>query len=269
MKRNYRDFGFGIIFYIPMLITLFIIEFKIINDMRVIGSLFFISLLFIIYYFFGDPIARRNNLEKFAKHESYDFFKVPLSNQLSEFKSFKSINRLKSFGDFNFINLLLPQQKISRDQSPKIVTCRREYRADELIRNYWYTQVYLFETNKDLPSFLLISHALQKNILQTESKLSDKSMNEMQMQNYEFIDIKNNDLVKNKYNLYSTDKNIESLLDREFFNFINDGIKKDMTVNIESNGRNFIFYVTDKRHSIHEMNFYINLFGIMTKKLLQ
>ena len=65
------------------------------------------------------------------------------------------------------------------------------------------------------------------------------------------------------------DKNIESLLDREFFNFINDGIKKDMTVNIESNGRNFIFYVTDKRHSIHEMNFYINLFSIMTKKLLQ
>ena len=50
-------------------------------------------------------------------------------------------------------------------------------------------------------------------------------MNEMQMQNYEFIDIRNNDLVKNKYNLYSTDKNIESLLDREFFNFINDGIK--------------------------------------------
>ena len=251
-----------------MIITLFIIEFRIINDMKVIGSLFFISLLSIIYYFFGDPIKRRNNLKKFAQNENYDFFKAPLSNQLSEFKSFKSINRLKSFGDFNFINLLLPQQKISRDQSPKIVTCKRKqtsYNSTYI----WYTQVYLFETKKDFPHFLLISHALQKSILQTESALSEKSINEMHMQNYDFIEIKNNNLVKNKYNLYSTDKNIEDLLDKEFFNFLNDGIKRDKTVNIESNGRNFLFYVTDKRHSIYEMKFYINLFGVMTKKLLR
>ena len=56
----------------------------------------------------------------------------------------------------------------------------------------------------------------------------------------------------------------------EFIELLNIGIKrKKALINIESNGKNLIFYKQWSRHSIEFMDFYSNLFKVLKESLIK
>ena len=82
-------------------------------------------------------------------------------------------------------------------------------------------------------------------------------------------------LIKN-YNLELDTKlrgfndNLDYLLSNKFIDLLNQGLEKGKKqINIESNQKNIIFYVYNKRHTQEDMNYYINLFNAFNEALSQ
>ena len=74
----------------------------------------------------------------------------------------------------------------------------------------------------------------------------------------------------NKYFFFSEDSNVESVISDEFIELLSTGIKrKKALINIESNGKNLIFYKQWSRHSIEFMDFYSNLFKVLKESLIK
>ena len=99
------------------------------------------------------------------------------------------------------------------------------------------------------------------------AKISQNHKNSLNMKNYQKIEIDNYDFPVKRYDLYSPDLNAQNLINIKFIELLNNGIKKNTTVNIESTGNKIIFFIRSQRHSEDGLDFYTNLFNVMIKTL--
>ena len=205
------------------------------------------------------------SLKKFAEVRGYVFVGQPKDEQTAEFKKFKALSKsLLPMHMHKFLNLFIPNRHQTNgiNEKPKIVTISTTVSAGESSSTY-YTQVYKFDINKKIPIFYLAGghHFSLSNLLRTQNVFKDiKDLKEIDIQKFNFP--------SNKYKLYSSDKNIKDFFTKEFVDFLNDGLKKKKeTIYIESNGRDMVFYIIFKRHTLTGMDFFINLFKVLIKSL--
>ena len=205
------------------------------------------------------------NLKKFAEARGYVFVGQPQDEQISEFKKFKALSKsLLPMYMHKFFNLFIPNrnQTDGINEKPKIVTISTTISAGESSSTH-YTQVYKFDINKKIPIFYLAGghHFSLSNLFRTQNVFKDiKDLKEIDIQKFNFP--------SNKYKLYSSDKNIKDFFTKDFVDLLNDGLKKKKeTIYIESNGRDMIFYIIFKRHTLTGMDFFINLFKVLIKSL--
>jgi len=208
---------------------------------------------------------RIENLIKFSEVRGYDFVKKPSNNEISQFKKFKAMSKsLLPYGMHAFLNLFTPKKSLEDDNNkkPSIVTISTTIPSGESSATY-YTQIYKFEINSDIPVFYLAGgyHFSFSNLFRTKNIF--KGIEELKE-----IDIQKFNFPKNKYKLYSSDESIKDFFTEEFINLLNSGLKKKKeTIYIESNGKEIIFYTMYKRHTLQGMDFFINLFRVLIKSL--
>ena len=207
---------------------------------------------------------RVNDLERYSKNENYDFLKEPSGLQLDDFRSFKTLRLIRDIdkGDDAFMNLLIQksEQELNYIKEQKIVTVMQT--NDSRKGRGFYTQVFLFKTTKEFPSFYLTDRPyfrILENFFGTN--LADMNI-------YEEINIEKYNFPKTKYSLYGPDQSIKEFFTREFIDLLNEGVKGKKRIKVESNGKDIIFYVIHKRHSEEGMKFYTNLFQVLSKALL-
>jgi len=207
---------------------------------------------------------RVTDLERYSKNENYDFLKEPSGLQLDDFRSFKTLRLIRDIdkGDDAFMNLLIQksEQELNYIKEQKIVTVMQT--NDSRKGGGFYTQVFLFKTTKEFPSFYLTDRPYFR-ILETifGTNLADMNI-------YEEINIEKYNFPKTKYSLYGPDQSIKEFFTREFIDLLNEGVKGKKRIKVESNGKDIIFYVIHKRHSEEGMKFYTNLFQVLSKALL-
>jgi hypothetical protein len=211
--------------------------------------------------------VRAADLEVYAGQNGFDFLKIPNQDQIDEFLSFKSV---KTVADKNhFINILVPKDfRISnRALKPKIITGTKE-KGGEYSQTY-FTQIFLYEINEMLPLFYLSSRGKFLSFMPVKfgAKLSQNHINSLNMKNYQKIEIDNYDFPVKSYDLYSPNLKAQNLMNIKFIELLNNGIKKNTTVNIESTGNKIIFFIRSQRHSEDGLDFYTNLFNVMIKTL--
>ena len=213
--------------------------------------------------------VRAADLEVYAGQNGFDFLKIPNQDQIDEFLSFKSVKGVADKN--NFINILVPKDfRISnRVLKPKIITGRKETGGQN--SQTYFTQIFLYEINEVLPLFYLSSKGKFLSFLPIKlgTKIAQKQKNNLNMKNYQKIEIDNYDFPTKNYDLYSPDFNTKNLINVKFIELLNNGIKKNTTVNIESTGNKIIFFIRSQRHSEDGIDFYINLFDVMIKALTE
>lgn len=213
--------------------------------------------------------VRAADLEVYAGQNGFDFLKIPNQDQIDEFLSFKSVKGVADKN--NFINILVPKDfRISnRVLKPKIITGRKETGGQN--SQTYFTQIFLYEINEVLPLFYLSSKEKFLSFLPIKlgTKIAQKQKNNLNMKNYQKIEIDNYDFPTKNYDLYSPDFNTKNLINVKFIELLNNGIKKNTTVNIESTGNKIIFFIRSQRHSEDGIDFYINLFNVMIKALTE
>ena len=205
---------------------------------------------------------RVTDLERYSKNENYDFLKEPSNFQLDDFRSFKTLPFIMDMdkGDDAFVNLLIQksEQELNNIKEQKIVTVKKTQDRN----NTFYTQVFLFKTTKEIPSFYLTDRPYFRIL----EKISGTNLADMNI--YEEINIEKYNFPKTKYSLYGPDQSIKEFFTREFIDLLNEGVKGKKRIKVESNGKDIIFYVIHKRHSEEGMKFYTNLFQVLSKALL-
>lgn len=213
--------------------------------------------------------VRAADLEVYAGQNGFDFLKIPNQDQIDEFLSFKSVKGVADKN--NFINILVPKDfRISnRVLKPKIITGRKETGGQN--SQTYFTQIFLYEINEVLPLFYLSSKEKFLSFLPIKlgTKIAQKQKNNLNMKNYQKIEIDNYDFPTKSYDLYSPDFKTKNLINVKFIELLNNGIKKNTTVNIESTGNKIIFFIRSQRHSEDGIDFYINLFNVMIKALTE
>jgi len=212
--------------------------------------------------------VRAADLEVYAGQNDFDFLERPDQDQINEFLSFKSVKGVADKN--NFINILTPKDfRISnRALKPKIITGKKEKGGGNNSQTY-FTQIFLYEINETLPLFYLSSRGKFLSFMPVKfgAKISQNHKNSLNMKNYQNIEIDNYDFPVKRYDLYSPDLNAQNLINIKFIELLNNGIKKNTTVNIESTGNKIIFFIRSQRHSEDGLDFYTNLFNVMIKTL--
>ena len=67
---------------------------------------------------------------------------------------------------------------------------------------------------------------------------------------------------------YKNFDTVKNFFTEDFIDILNSGLKKKReTIYMESDGKNIIFYIKFKRHSLTGMSFFINLFGVLLESL--
>ena len=207
---------------------------------------------------------RVTDLERYSKNENYDFLKEPSGLQLDDFRSFKTLRLIRDIdkGDDSFMNLLIQksEQELNYIKEQKIVTVMQT--NDSRKGGGFYTQVFLFKTTKEFPSFYLTDRPYFRIL----EKIFGTNLADMNI--YEEINIEKYNFPKTKYSLYGPNQSIKEFFNREFIDLLNEGVKGKKRIKVESNGKDIIFYVIHKRHSEEGMKFYTNLFQVLSKALL-
>ncbi len=226
--------------------------------------LLFSVVLFFAFSFGASENKRVTDLERYSKNENYDFLKEPSGLQLDDFRSFKTLRLIRDIdkGDDAFMNLLIQksEQELNYIKEQKIVTVMQT--NDSRKGRGFYTQVFLFKTTKEFPSFYLTDRPYFRIL----EKFFGTNLADMNI--YEEINIEKYNFPKTKYSLYGPDQSIKEFFTREFIDLLNEGVKGKKRIKVESNGKDIIFYVIHKRHSEEGMKFYTNLFQVLSKALL-
>ena len=203
---------------------------------------------------------RAIDLEKYAKKNGFDFFAKPNEVQISMFKEFES-RKIISNRD-NFFNLLVP--KNDNHMQPSIVTSQSVHGKGENTSIH-LTQIFFYKLKKRLPKFFILRKSRIDTLVGYRRDYIVAKENELEV--YKFEDRK---FPHNKYFFFSEDSYVESAISDEFIELLNTGIKrKKALINIESNGKNLIFYVQWSRHSEELMDFYLNLFRVLKESLIK
>lgn len=214
------------------------------------------------YFLYREYLIKKRvtDLKNFSEKNSFDFYQEPKEDQISIFKEFKSAkiicNRDK------FFNLLIP--KDDNDMQPLIVTALSVFGSD-LGESSYMTQIFLYKIDTELPKFF-IQRKNSMDLFAGEKReyLASKTNG---IAIYKFKDIK---FPHHKYFFFSEDSNVESAFNDEFIELLKIGIRrKKALINIESDGKNLIFYKQWSRHSIELMDYYSNLFRALKKSLIK
>ena len=201
------------------------------------------------------------DLKEYSEKNNFDFFAKPEKVQISIFKEFKSAKIISN--EDRFSNLLVP--KNNNDTQPLIVTSSSEHKTWGGDSKVYFTQIFLYKLNIELPKFF-IQRKSRTDILVGENR-DYVVAREHKLEVYKFKDKK---FPHNKYFFFSEDSNVENVINDEFIELLNIGIKrKKALINIESNGKNLILYKQWSRHSIELMDFYSNLFRVLKESLIK
>ena len=201
------------------------------------------------------------DLKDYSEKNNFDFFAKPEEVQISIFKEFKSAKIISN--QDRFFNLLVP--KNNKGMQPLIVTSSSEHKTWGGDSKVYFTQIFLYKLNIELPKFF-IQRKSRTDILVGENR-DYVVAREHKLEVYKFKDKK---FPHNKYFFFSEDSNVENVINDEFIELLNIGIKrKKALINIESNGKNLILYKQWSRHSIELMDFYSNLFRVLKESLIK
>jgi len=220
----------------------------------------------ILYFIYSSFINKKRvaDLEEYAKKNNFDYYQEPNEEQISLFKEFSS-NKTINNKD-KFFNLLIPQD--NNDARPLISTGHSEF-ATSNSSEHRYTQVFLYKHNNEIPRFSV----QKKNIADIFISYFNERHIESRYSNIYGLDIfkfKDKKFPHNKYYFLTKDPNIENFISNEFIELLETGIKrKKALINIESNGKNLIFYKQWSRHSTESMDYYLNLFNALKESLIK
>ena len=273
MKLKWVDWKYGLIFFIPLFLVLPLTEVGFLNG-ELIYVYFIAALLPIVYLKVYFPFKRIHDLKKFARLEKYKFFRYPSPDQLNRFRNFKSLLRIRNHQHLQFINLLVPINETNYPKKPIIATNIEEfshtgyYGFHSIHTNYIYTQVYLFEVDQKLPIFYLESLKNSTSLFSNKTTFMSKEEKiKLDMSVYMEGKVSQNDFPADKYKLHSPEENIINLIDTGFMDFLNGGIEKNIIMDIESDGKNIVFYISKARQSIEHMKFYSEIFSRVIESL--
>lgn len=273
MKLKWVDWKYGLIFFIPLFLVLPLTEVGLLNG-ELIYVYFIAALLPIVYLKVYFPFKRIRDLKKFARLEKYKFFRYPSPDQLNRFRNFKSLLRIRNHQHLQFINLLVPINETNYPKKPIIATNIEEfshtgyYGFHSIHTNYTYTQVYLFEVDQKLPIFYLESLKNSTSLFSNKTTFMSKEEKiKLDMSVYMEGKVSQNDFPADKYKLHSPEENIINLINTGFIEFLNGGIEKNITMDIESDGKNIVFYISKARQSIEHMKFYSEIFSTLIESL--
>ena len=270
MKLKWVDWNYGLIFFIPLMLGIPLFEFGILTGE--LSIIYFIAaMLPIIYLKVFFPFKRNRDLKKFAKLEKYKFYKYPMPGQLNEFRNFKSLSRISN-NYLQFKNLLVPDGKTHSTKRPTIALNIEEYTRTSsygVHTDNIYTQLFLFKTDHKIPVFYLEGLKDSTPLLTEKlNYLSEKDKIKLNMARYKEKELLHNNSPLHKYKLHSPENNIINSIDADFIELLNGGLERDITIDIESDGKNIIFYIFRTRHSIAHMKFYSEIFSSMLESLI-
>lgn len=257
-KKLYFLIGIGIVFS-----SLIFVTYEHSHALTII--LFFVSVIAWLGVFFEVQAMKKKriaDLEVYAVNNNYNFSSKPKSEEITEFKNFKAMQKILEI-DY-FFNLLTPIKTTnSRDiKNPKIVTSSTTINNGQGSTTY-YTQIFLFKLETEIPIFFLNGghNSLFGNLFNRYTFKGIKGLIAVHIEKYNFP--------KNKYKLYASDsKIIKDFFTERFIELLNIGLKKKKKrLHIESDGKNIIFYVKYKRHTTEGIDFYINLSKALSESL--
>ena len=201
---------------------------------------------------------RVSDLKAYAVKNNFELYEEPEEVQISIFKEFKSAKIISNTD--KFFNLLV--SKDDNHMQPIIVTGCSVFGN----RDYLYmTQIFLYKLNTELPKFFVQRKNWIDSLLGERREFLASKRSETAI--YKFKDKK---FPHDKYFFFSEDFNVESAFNDELIKLLKIGIKrKKALINIESNGKNLIFYKQWSRHSIELIDYYSNLFGALKKSLIR
>ena len=215
------------------------------------------------YLAYADYEIKRRviDLKEYSEKNSFDFFAKPEEVQISIFKEFKSAKIISN--QDRFFNLLVP--KNNKGMQPLIVTSSSEHKTWGGDSKVYFTQIFLYKLNIELPKFFIQRKSRIDTLIGKNRDYDVAKKNKLEV--YKFKDKK---FPHNKYFFFSEDSNVENVINDEFIELLNIGIKrKKALINIESNGKNLILYKQWSRHSIELMDFYSNLFKVLKESLIK
>ena len=229
-----------------------------------------LSILLFLYNTRRRIKVRVSNLEVYAQQNNFELLPNPDQDQIDEFGVFKSV---KGIADKNsFLNILVPKDSrfLNRSLKPKIITGKRTVQSSQSSNDY-FTQIFFFEIDHELPPFYLSSRNKLTSFipLGIATWISQSKKNGLGMMDYKKIEIDNNNFPAKRYDLYSSDLSAKNLFNAKLIELLNTGIKKNITVNIESAGNKLIFFIRNQRHTSEGLDFYTNLFEVMIKALTE
>jgi len=264
-KKLYFLIGIGIVFS-----SLIFVTYEHSHALTII--LFFVSVIAWLGVFFEVQAMKKKriaDLEVYAVNNNYNFSSKPKSEEITEFKNFKAMQKILetgySYNSHAFFNLLTPIKTTnSRDiKNPKIVTSSTTISNGQGGSTTYYTQIFLFKLETEIPIFFLNGghNSLFGNLF---NRYTFKGIKELIA-----VDIKKYNFPNNKYKLYAADtKIIKDFFTERFIELLNIGLKKKKKrLHIESDGKNIIFYVKYKRHTTEGIDFYINLSKALSESL--
>tara|TARA_B100000963_G_scaffold327038_1_gene314523 strand:+ start:315 stop:1118 length:804 start_codon:yes stop_codon:yes gene_type:complete len=212
-----------------------------------------------IYVFASFAEAKRSiELEEYAEKHNYDFYKKPDETQISLFKEFKSIKTISNRDIF--FNLLVP--KDDNHTKPLIVTGESVFGGAQSSWTY-NTQIFLYKHNVELPKFYIQRKTMLNNVIGRRYK-------SFQVNDIEPYKFKKKEFPHSRYFFFSEHPDIEDFISNEFIELLKTGInRKKALINIESNGKNLIFYKQWSRHTTEYIDYYSNLFKALKESLVK
>lgn len=222
--------------------------------------------------FYAMSKQRIADLELFAQNNNYNFISKPTSEDLSQFNNFMAMQKILGitrigFKPYNnsFVNLLKPKEIFDtfKIKNPEIVTVKTVVSSGEAGSKTYYTQVSLFNMEKEIPIFCLTGGFQFSFGSFFKDDYFFKGIKELKR-----VDVKKSNFPIHKYKLYSSSPKIQDFITNEFIDLLNDGLRqKKKRLYIESDGKSIIFYVKYKRYTSEGINFYTNLFKVLIDSL--
>ena len=218
---------------------------------------FFTVVSIFIYRFYAEK-KRTIELKEYAEKQDYDFYKDPDEAQISLFKEFKSIKTISNRDIF--FNLLVP--KDDNHTKPLIVTGESVFGGAQSSWTY-NTQIFLYKHNVELPKFYIQRKTMLNNVIGRRYK-------SFQVNDIEPYKFKKKEFPHSRYFFFSEHPDIEDFISNEFIELLKTGInRKKALINIESNGKNLIFYKQWSRHTTEYIDYYLNLFKALKESLVK
>jgi len=224
----------------------------------VVVMMFIMSLYF--RYLAYQRKKRVSDLKAYAVKNNFELYEEPEEVQISIFKKFKSAKIISNTDEF--FNLLIP--KNDNHMQPIIVTGYSVF-GNENWKTSYMTQIFLYKLDTELPKFFVQRKNWIDTLLGERREFIASKRSEIAI--YKFKEKK---FPHDKYFFFSEDSNIESALNDELIELLKIGSKrKKALINIESDGKNLIFYKQWSRHSIELIDYYSNLFRALKKSLIR